>query len=83
MVPISIEKFVKMYCKNNPGENRTRVTENLKQAVRDKKNGATCSNCDDNIWAIGSAISYQSCFSCLTGEADSSKDYEIDEVCGL
>lgn len=81
MVPISLEKFVKMYCENNPDENPVRLTESLKQAVLDKKNGATCSNCGDSIWAIGSAIAYQSCFSCLTGQRDSSTDYEINEVC--
>lgn len=81
MVPISIEKFVNLYCKNNPEEVPSQLRENLKQAVMDKKNGATCINCGQRIWAIGSAVSHYSCFSCLTGEADSSEDYEIGEVC--
>lgn len=34
------------------------------------------------IWAIGTAIAgWHSCFTCLTGEADDSVDYEIDKVC--
>lgn len=81
MVPISIEKFVNKHCKNNPEENPVQFRESLIQAVKDKKKGATCTNCGQEIWAIGSAVSYQGCFSCLTGEADSSEDYEIDEVC--
>ena len=81
MIPISIEAYVNKHCKNNPGEEPNQLRENLKQAVKDKKNGVICINCDQEIWAIGSAVAYQGCFSCLTGEADSSEDYEIDEVC--
>ncbi|WP_237049359.1 hypothetical protein [Lentibacillus amyloliquefaciens] len=69
------------HCKNNPEENPNQLRKDLKQAVKDKKNGETCFNCGQEIWAIGSAVAYQSCFSCLTGEADSSEDYEINEVC--
>jgi hypothetical protein len=32
------------------------------------------------IWAIGSAVVGNACFTCITGEADPSSDYEIDEV---
>lgn len=81
MVPISIEAFVKMHCKSNPDENPNQLRERLKEAVRDKKNGEMCSSCGQEIWAIGSAVAYHSCFTCLTGEADSSEDYEINEVC--
>lgn len=72
MVPISLEKFVEKHYKNNPEENPAQLRKNLKRAVKDKKNGATCSNCGQEIWAIGSAISHHSCFSCLTGDTDSS-----------
>ncbi|WP_317935256.1 hypothetical protein [Sporosarcina aquimarina] len=78
-----METFVNKHCKNNPEENRAQFKENLKQAVQDKKNGVTCDNCGERIWAIGSTVSHYACFSCLTGEADSSGDYEIDEVCLL
>ncbi|QQK77476.1 hypothetical protein HUG15_19080 [Salicibibacter cibarius] len=81
MVPISIEKFVKMHCETNPDEEPKQLRENLKEAVADKKAGATCFNCEQEIWAIGSAIVYNGCFTCLTGDADSSEDYEIDDVC--
>ncbi|WP_261134390.1 hypothetical protein [Bacillus sp. Marseille-Q3570] len=72
-----------MHCKNNPEEDPNRLKESLNEAVNDKKNGAACFNCGQEIWAIGSAVAYQACFSCLTGEADSSEDYEIEEVCWL
>ena len=81
MVPISIQSYIKKHCENNPGENPNQLKERLKQAVKDKKSGATCHNCGQEIWAIGSAIVFQGCFTCLTGDADSSEDYEIDEVC--
>ena len=64
----------------NLGEDLILFKKRLRQAVHDKKNGAKC-RCGRPIWAIGSAIFYMACFTCLTGEADSSKDYEIDEVC--
>lgn len=81
MVSISIEAFINLYRKNNPEVNSNQLRVNLKQAVRDKKNGETCFNCGQEIWAIGSAIVYQGCYSCITGEADSSADYEINDVC--
>lgn len=81
MIPISINDFVKKYCKTNPNQNPEQLKKRLQEAVKDKKNGATCSNCGEAIWAVGSAIGYYSCFTCLTGDADSSGDYEIDEVC--
>jgi hypothetical protein len=82
MVPISIEKFVALYLKNNPKENKKNLIENLKASVSAKENGACCSQCGQPIWAIGTAIAgWHSCFTCLTGEADDSGDYEIDKVC--
>lgn len=81
MIPISIEKYVKKHCKSNPEENPSQLRGKLEQAVKDKKNGEACFNCGKEIWAIGSAVAYQGCFSCLTGETDSTEDYEIKEVC--
>ena len=81
MVPISINKFIKDYMKNNNGESEQIVKKNLQEAVKRKKEGAVCSICGQPIWAIGSSIAFEGCFSCITGEADDSEDYEIDEVC--
>lgn len=80
-VPVSIDDFIKGYLKNNPGEKNTPIRENLLSAVEDKKNGATCMQCGQPIWTIGSAIvGWDGCFTCITGEADNSEDYEIDSV---
>lgn len=48
-IPISIEKFVNKHCKNNPEENPVQFRESLIQAVKDKKKGATCTNCGQEI----------------------------------
>jgi hypothetical protein len=82
VVPISIEKFVASYLKNNPKENKQVIIESLKAAVTAKQEGACCSQCEQPIWSIGTAIAgWNVCFTCLTGEADDSEDYEIDKVC--
>lgn len=82
VIPISIDKFVASYMKNNPKEKRQDVIINLKSAVAAKHEGACCSQCGQPIWAIGTAIAgWNACFTCLTGEADDSEDYEIEQVC--
>lgn len=79
MKPISIKKFATLYVKSN-NENKSDVIERLKNAVQRKKSGETCSNCGEIIWAIGTAVAYQGCFTCITGSTNSEDDYEIDEV---
>ena len=78
MTPISIEKFADLTVKNNPDTNKSDLIESLREAVKRKNEGATCMICGQPIWAAGSAItgSYM-CFSCTTGEADDSEDYEV------
>ena len=39
--------------------------------------------CGEPIWVIGSAVAGHACFTCITGEATPSGDYEIDEVLGV
>ena len=81
MQPISLEKFAERFVRENKGENKEQVIKNLKSASNRKENGATCVVCGQPIWAIGSAITgTDMCFSCTTGESDSSDDYEIDKV---
>ena len=78
MVPISVEKFVDMVMKNNKGYNRKELIDSLKAALDAKKHGAKCMVCGQPIWAAGSAITgTYMCFTCTTGEADDSEDYEI------
>jgi len=81
-VPISMEKFLKAHKKNNPKEDMSEYRAALEHAVRAKKSGAVCVQCKNPIWAIGSAtVGWNGCFTCITGEVDSSEDYEIDSVC--
>ncbi len=77
--PISFNKFADMVMRNNTGYNRKELVKTLKETLAAKKNGAKCMICGAPIWAAGSAItgSYM-CFTCTTGEADDSEDYEID-----
>lgn len=78
MIRISIEEFAKKYVKSNPEENLKDVISWLKNAVKRKKAGATCSHCGASIWAVGSAVSgFDGCFTCITGEHDESEDYEV------
>lgn len=78
MIPISINKFADLTVKNNPGTNKTELIASLKDALARKNAGAVCMCCGNTIWAAGSAVTGSDmCFSCTTGEADSSEDYEV------
>lgn len=70
MPPISIKKFVELTINNNPAINPKELEET--------EGGARCMNCGAPIWVEGSALvgSYM-CFTCLTGEADDSDDFEV------
>lgn len=78
MVPISVEKFADMVMEKNKDYNRKELIEALKAALNAKKHGAKCTICGQPIWAAGCAITgTYMCFTCTTGEADDSEDYEI------
>jgi len=78
MVRISIDEYVKLHMKSNPGDNLKEVMSRLKNAVKRKREGATCTVCGAPIWAIGSAVGgFDGCFTCITGEHDDSEDYEV------
>ena len=76
---ISIKKYADSIIKNNKGYNRKELIETLQETLKAKNNGAKCITCGQPIWAAGSALTgiYQ-CFTCTTGEADNSEDYEIE-----
>jgi len=78
MQPISIKKFAESTAKDNKDIDQKELEETLREVLADKKNGAKCMICGSPIWAAGSAItgSYM-CFTCITGEADDSEDYEV------
>jgi hypothetical protein len=80
--PISIEEYLKSHKKNNPDDDISALNKALAATVKSKKEGAVCCQCGQPIWAIGAAIvGWNGCFTCITGEADASEDYEIDGVC--
>ena len=69
---ISIEEFADGVVKNNRDAT-------LREALAAKKNGARCMICGAPIWAAGSGVTGTClCFTCTTGEADDSEDYEIE-----
>ena len=74
--PISLESAIKSHIKLNGGD-EANVRAEMEKNIRMKKNGAKC-QCDQPIWALGGT---EMCFSCTTGEADASDDYEFEEVC--
>lgn len=81
MIPISINDFVEKTLKASPGQfTRKGLYDALKATLEAKKRGVSCCICGSPIWAVGSAVtgSYM-CFSCTTGEADDSEDYEFTE----
>ena len=80
--PISIDAFLKQHKSNNPDTDMKAYRSQLERAVKAKKEGAVCYQCGQPIWAIGVAtVEWNGCFSCITGEADNSDDYEIESVC--
>lgn len=80
MIPISINNFIKKL--DDPNLNKKDIKESILAAGKRKKNGEGCMQCGQPIWAIGSGITgIDRCFTCTTGEADHSGDYELDTVC--
>jgi hypothetical protein len=80
--PITIDSFIKDYLKNNPGESKKDIREALTAAAKAKRSGEKCMICGEPIWAIGTAIvGWNGCFSCISGEADDSEDFEIEGLC--
>ena len=79
--PIRLEDYVRDYLKRNRGSSKAEVTSRLKKTLEAFHAGALCS-CGNPIWVIGSAEVGHMCFTCITGEADPSQDYELSEACG-
>jgi hypothetical protein len=78
-VPIGVEEYIKLHVQANPDENPNELRARFRDCVSDALAGARC-HCGAPIWVIGSASVGYACFSCITGEAFPSEDYEIDEV---
>lgn len=80
-VPITIDDYVRLHLKSNRGTDRADLVARLKETLEEYKAGTGCSVCGSPIWVIGSAEVGHMCFTCITGEADPSEDYEIAEAC--
>lgn len=74
--PISLERYVELHLKANPGTDRQDLVRRLRYAMEADARGARC-HCGERIWIIGSAEVGLSCFTCITGEAVPDEDYEI------
>lgn len=79
-VPIRLADYVRLSLKINHGETAAALTARLEAALKAYQAGKRCS-CGEPIWVIGSAEAGHACFTCITGEADPSGDYEIAEAC--
>lgn len=77
--PIGIDEYVKLHVKSNPDKDAVELIARLRRCVSEALAGARC-HCGEPIWVIGSAFAGHACFTCITGEASPSEDYEIDEV---
>ena len=74
---ITLEKYIALHVKSNPTESKANIEKALKTALKDYQSGVKCS-CGNDIWVIGSAFVGNGCFTCITGEAYPTDDYEID-----
>jgi len=76
MTFIPEQDWLDHYMKANPAEDRTEVQQSLRETMAFKAQGGRC-ECGEPIWAAGSAVCGSlMCFSCITGEADASDEYE-------
>ena len=78
-IPIGLDDYVQLYLKANPGESAVDLRDRLQGMLDLIKAGQRCA-CGEKLWAIGSAMAGLTCFTCITGEATPSDDYELIEV---
>ena len=74
-----MEEYIKLYVEANPDTPRREIEEGLQAALADHRRGVKC-DCGNPIWVIGSAVTGNACFTCITGEAQPGDDDEIDEA---
>jgi len=75
--PIRLEAYVERHLRSNPDTNREDLIHRLHYAIAAFRRGEHC-RCGQPIWIIGSAEVGLACFSCITGESEPDRDYEID-----
>jgi len=77
---IELQEYVQLHLNSNPDVDAADLTARLQSALEAYRAGRRC-ECGVPIWVIGSAEVGFMCFTCITGESDSSEDYEIAEAC--
>lgn len=75
-IKITLDKFIFMYKKTNPNEDILSLKSRILYFKELKESCVLC-ECGNQIWIIGSAITGKGCFTCISGETDQTKDYEI------
>ena len=79
LIPLPVDEFVEYFVKANPEFDSLTPRNSCIQALEHKRQGAKCICCGQPIWALAYAVSgVDMCFTCQTGTADDSEDYEIE-----
>jgi len=78
-IPISLEDYIQKHLAANPSVDREDREERLHSALASARAGVRC-ECGGPIWVIGSAEVGFSCFTCITGEAMPTEDYELADA---
>ena len=73
---IALNDYVERHLRANPEVSREDITARLEFAMAAHRAGIRCS-CGAEVWIVGSADAGLSCFTCITGEAHPSDDFEI------
>jgi hypothetical protein len=77
-IPITIDKFVKLHLKKNPGEKENVPRFRIEAALDNYENAVKC-QCGKDIWIVGSVTAPFACFSCKTGKDHPRGDYELNQ----
>lgn len=74
--PISMEDYVELHLRANPGTNRAELVARLESAIDAYRKDIRC-QCGTPIWIIGSAEAGLVCFTCIAEQVAPDRDYEI------
>lgn len=75
--PISLDRYVELHLRANPGTDRAELVAQLEYAIDAYRRGVRC-ECGAPIWIVGSAHGGLACFTCITLEPTPDNDYEIE-----
>ena len=74
---IAIDTFIDRHKQLNPDTDLVDLKASLLYFKSLRDSGELC-QCGNPIWIVGSAIVGKGCFTCITGETDTSEDFEIE-----